>query len=58
MRGLFRGLFGVLLAAVGLLGTAGCSSEGTPNTSLTVPDVPPGGHGTKDPALKKPRGVK
>ena len=51
-----------LRAAVLVLFLAGCGPSGgdaTPNPKLKVPDIPPGGHGSKDAALspagKKPR---
>jgi len=55
MRRVFRAGFAVLLA--GLLvfgGICGCKDEGKPNPDLKVPDIPPGGKGSKN--LKPPGG--
>jgi hypothetical protein len=54
MRGVLCGLVALLLAVVVLVGAAGCDNGGTPNTELKLPDVPPGGAGSKAPGMKPP----
>jgi hypothetical protein len=56
MRRILRGVFLAVLAVVVVLPTgSGCGKpEGKPNPDLKVPDVPPGGRGTKDPGMTQP----
>ncbi|MFO0937609.1 MAG: hypothetical protein U0798_13965 [Gemmataceae bacterium] len=45
---------GVVLIA-GITGCGSSESEAKPNPDMKVPDVPPGGHGSKDKAIANPK---
>jgi hypothetical protein len=54
MYRVIRWLSAVLLGGLIVIGPAACGKNpGKPNPELKVPDVPPGGHGARDDALKK-----